>query len=54
MVQRMKYLIGYQQPRNTQMSFLELLNPYWENISEIFFPWIDSASGRSALGVENG
>lgn len=50
----MKYLIGYQQPQEGQFSFLDFLEPYWSDVSEIFFPWIDSASGRSALGVQNG
>ena len=50
----MKYLVGYQLTQEDRPAFLNLLEPYWEHISEIYFSWIDSPSGRSAVGSQRG
>ena len=50
----MKYLVGYQLPNEDGVSFSEAIEPYFSHIDEVFFPWIDSPSGRSALGNSDG
>ena len=50
----MKYLVGYQLPNEDGVSFSEALKPYFSHIGEVFFPWVDSPSGRSALGNADG
>ena len=50
----MNFLVGYQLPNADGVSFTQLMEPYLSHINEVFFPWIDSASGRSAIGNENG
>lgn len=50
----MKYLVGYQLSGANELPFTSLMEPYWDHISEVFFPWVDSASGRNAIGVKRG
>ena len=50
----MKFLVGYQLPREDGVSFLQAVEPYALHIQEVFFPWIDSPSGRSAIANDGG
>lgn len=50
----MKFLVGYQLPTEDGFSFSQAMEPYFPHIGEIFFPWIDTPSGRSALGNTDG
>jgi collagenase-like PrtC family protease len=49
----MKFAIGYQQPENGER-FPDLVNDYREHISEVYFPWVGTASGRASLGKARG
>lgn len=49
----MKFAIGYQQPENGE-AFAAIVNDYLPHIAEVFFPWVGSASCRSALGKVRG
>lgn len=48
----MKFAIGYQQPENE--CFTDILNDYRDVISEVYFPWVGTASGRASLGNQRG
>lgn len=50
----MKYLVGYQLPTDEGYTFSQAMEPYFSYISEVFFPWINSPSGRSALADTDG
>lgn len=50
----MKFLVGYQLPQKDGVCFSQSMEPYFSEIDEVFFPWIDSPSGRSAIGNDNG
>ncbi|MBE6591667.1 MAG: hypothetical protein E7646_06465 [Ruminococcaceae bacterium] len=50
----MKFLVGYQLPSEDGFTFLNTIEPYFSHIGEVFFPWIDTPSGRSALGNSDG
>ena len=50
----MKFLVGYQLPNESGVSFSQAMEPYFSHIDEVFFPWIDSPSGRSAIGNDAG
>jgi Collagenase and related proteases len=48
----MKYAVGYQ--LNTQNDFCETVKNNCAHISEVYFPWVDNASGRSPLQGTDG
>ena len=50
----MKLLVGYRLPNEDGRSFFEEIEPYFSHIDEVFFPWVDMPSGRSALGNSDG
>lgn len=50
----MKFLVGYQLPSEDSVPFFQSIEPYLSHIDEVFFPWIDSPSGRSAIGNTGG
>ena len=50
----MKLLVGYQLANGDQCSFSEAMAPYFSHIAEVFFPWVDSPSGRSAMANDDG
>ena len=50
----MKFLVGYQLPSEDGFTFFNTIEPYFSHIGEVFFPWIDTPSGRSALGNSDG
>jgi len=50
----MKYAVGYQLAEGNESPFSEIVRPYREHISEVYFPWMDIPSGRSALSTRRG
>ena len=44
----MKFAVGYQLS-SEDFSFINTINPYIDKIAEVYFPWMDSASGRAVL-----
>ena len=50
----MKYAVGYQLAEGNERPFSELVEQYNEAISEVYFPWLDTPSGRSALATRHG
>lgn len=50
----MKYSVGFQLYSEGEESFSEIVKTYREHISEVFFPWQDIATGRSALATRHG
>ena len=50
----MKFAVGYQLPQEGDLPFSELIAPYADRIGEVYFPWLDIATGRSKLGTEHG
>ncbi len=50
----MKFLVGYQLPNKDGVSFTEMVGPYFSHIDEVFFPWIDTPSGRNVIGSSEG
>ena len=50
----MKYSVGFQLYSEGEEPFSEIVKTYREHISEVFFPWQDIATGRSALATRHG
>ncbi len=50
----MKFAIGYQLAEGGEAPFAELVETYLPSISEVYFPWLDVPSGRSALSTRHG
>ncbi len=50
----MKYIVGYQLPKEEGTSFFQVVEPYFPHIGEVFFSWVDTPSGRSAVGNADG
>ncbi len=48
----MKFNVGYQQPDNGEY-FVDILKEYQQNIEEMYFSWVGSASGRGVFGTKN-
>ena len=48
----LKLSVGYQY--SEKFSFSEIVSNYSNSIEEVYFPWIDSASGRSIIGGYDG
>lgn len=49
----MKFAIGYQLS-GEDFSFLNTIKPYIDRIAEVYFPWMDSASGRAVMTRQRG
>ena len=49
-----KYSVGFQLYENGEEPFSQIVKTYREHISEVFFPWQDIATGRSALATRHG
>lgn len=45
--------VGYQQPDNGE-PFSMIVSDYRDTVGEVYFPWVDAASGRAALGNHGG
>lgn len=50
----MNFAVGYQLTDSGEESFVDLVAEYRDQIGEVYFPWIGSASGRAALGSQRG
>lgn len=50
----MKFLVGYRLPNEEEITFTQTIEPYFSHIDEVFFPWIDTPSGRSVIGTQDG
>ena len=50
----MKYSVGFQLSDGTEEPFSRIVCTYREHISEVFFPWQDIATGRSAAATRHG
>lgn len=50
----MKYSVGFQLYENGEEPFSRIIDTYKEHISEVFFPWQDFATGRSAVATRHG
>lgn len=48
----LKLSVGYQY--SEKFSFSKIVSDYAKSIDEVYFPWIDSASGRSMIGGYDG
>lgn len=48
----LKLSVGYQ--NNERFLFSELIKNYTDSIEEVYFPWVDTASGRSVIGGYDG
>ena len=45
----MKFNIGYSISDDNSYLFLDIVKRYKEHISEVYFPWLDNATGRASL-----
>ncbi|NLE13992.1 MAG: hypothetical protein GX628_10010 [Clostridiales bacterium] len=50
----MKFAVGYQLAEGNETPFSELISDYTDKISEVYFPWLDIATGRSAIATRHG
>ncbi|NQU44258.1 hypothetical protein HQ520_13290 [bacterium] len=50
----MRFAIGYQLPDPGEEPFVDLVAEYRDHIAEVYFPWAQLPSGRSALGGREG
>ncbi|MDD4872778.1 MAG: hypothetical protein PHR77_19675 [Kiritimatiellae bacterium] len=50
----MKYTVGYQLPEEDEKPFIEVVRDFKNHIAEVYFPWMDMASGRLPLTVIDG
>lgn len=50
----MKFAVGFQLLGAKDIPFSELIEPYKDSISEVFFPWQDIPTGRSAAATRHG
>ena len=50
----MKFAVGYQLSENFEQDFIKIIEKYKDSISEVYFPWLDTASGRGSLVDNNG
>jgi hypothetical protein len=44
-----KFAVGYQLPEGDEEPLTEVIRHYREHIAEVYFSWLDQASGRSSL-----
>ncbi|MGI6538311.1 MAG: hypothetical protein ACOX22_08305 [Caldicoprobacterales bacterium] len=49
----MKFAVGYQLS-GEDFSFIDTIDPYISRIAEVYFPWMDSASGRAVMTRRRG
>lgn len=50
----MKFAVGYQIMDGEEGTFVDIVNKYREHIEEVYFPWMDTATGRSPLTSRRG
>jgi len=49
-----RFAVGYQLAEGGEEPFSDLIADYRDDISEVYFPWTDMASGRAALATRRG
>ncbi|MBI4976459.1 MAG: hypothetical protein HZC28_03195 [Spirochaetes bacterium] len=50
----MQFSVGYQLPSDEGESFVDIITDYREHIGEVFFPWLNFATGRSSVAERHG
>ena len=50
----MKYSVGFQLYEGGEEPFSRIVETYRDSVSEVFFPWQDIATGRSAVATRHG
>ena len=45
----MKFNVGYSISADNSYNFLDIVERYRDHISEVYFPWLDNATGRASL-----
>jgi len=50
----MKFAIGYQLAEGNELPFSTIVEQYSDSVSEVYFSWMDTASGRSKLATRHG
>jgi len=50
----MKFAVGYQLADEDERAFSDIITPYREHLAEVYFPWLDTASGRSPIATRRG
>ncbi|MEA4822857.1 MAG: hypothetical protein VB111_01920 [Clostridiaceae bacterium] len=50
----MRFAVGYQLAENGEEPFSHIVSDYRDHIAELYFPWLDTPTCRSALATRNG
>ena len=50
----MKLMVGYQLPEGEEDSIVDIVKEHHHRIYEVYFPWINQASGRASLNIRRG
>lgn len=50
----MRFAVGYPTNSEHEAGFVGLIDEYRDHVSEVYFPWVGTASGRAALGRQRG
>ncbi|MBN1807711.1 MAG: hypothetical protein JW909_01500 [Planctomycetes bacterium] len=50
----MKFAVGYQLAEPGDEPFADIVADYRDHVAEVYFPWLDAASGRAALATRRG
>jgi hypothetical protein len=45
----MQFAVGYQLAEDDEQPFSEMLGDFRQQVGEVYFPWLDMASGRSPM-----
>mgnify|MGYP006874525782 FL=1 len=47
-------MVGYQLPEGEEDSIVDIVKEHHHRIYEVYFPWINQASGRASLNIRRG
>ncbi len=50
----MKFAVGYQLAEENEETFADIVERYCGSLSEVYFPWLDNATGRGSLAGREG
>ncbi len=50
----MRFAVGYQLAEDGEEPFSRIVSDYRDHIAELYFPWLDTPSGRSPLATRDG
>jgi collagenase-like PrtC family protease len=50
----LKFAVGYQLHQEGEITFADIVRKHSQHIAEVYFPWLDGASGRSSLTNRRG